>query len=371
MAQGLDKIIIPDRLRGQRQNKAQEISECIRQDIVNGKFPSGTLLASNLKLAKRFEVAPLTANKAMNFLVSEGLVIRKQGCGSYVAPNIRSKQTARVSHCLAIIDSFNYNDPAHNAAITTFSETMILYTRKLGHQIRLLPYGDICQEETARRELRGVDGILLSASCCDPLTEGILAKLKIPVVLYLRDGLGDAAFHQVSSDLGTGMREAVDFLLSRNCHELILFYETHQNGLSRRHALLQAISDVAAPIMIKEEIAFAERSIQGIEVYKKGLELAEKIRGNMIFCTSDIVALLLIQAFQDQGMQLQHDYQLVSIDNLEAEHYTPFGHPILTSIDYPRKIIAQKAVDLLLYCIDKPDDCRYIVRVPTRLIRRS
>ncbi|NMA21018.1 MAG: substrate-binding domain-containing protein [Lentisphaerae bacterium] len=352
----------------QRRNKSWMISEHLRKGIRNGKYPPGSLLSSSVQLAESFGVAPLTANRALNTLAAEGLVIRKQGRGSFVADKetIQDQPVYRIG----IADTINYTSPAHIAAMKTFSESMIQFIRNMGHQAQVFPYSDIRDETSSQSDLNTLKGLLLSAAYHDEKTEKVLVKLDIPIVLYLRDWLDDAPFHQVTSDFAPGMREAVNLLQEQNCKQLLIFSETHANGQARRQAFLRELSKANADIAITEEVAFKERSIQGIEVYKKGLEMAEKIRGSSIFCTSDIMAFLLVQAFLDKGLELRQDYQLISVDNLEAENFLPFGRPILTSIDYPRKTIARKAVELLLSQIENPDDCRHIIRVPTRLVCR-
>ncbi len=352
----------------QRRNKSWMISEQLRKGIQSGKYPPGGLLSSSVQLAESFGVAPLTAHRALNILAAEGLVIRKQGYGSFVA-NKKIVQDNPV-YRIGIADDSNYASPAQIAAMKTFSECMIQLTRNAGHQVQILPYPDICEETSSQSDLNTLKGLLLKASYYDEKTETVLSNLHVPIVLYLRDWLDDAPFHQVTSDFAPGMRESVNLLQEQNCRKLLIFSEAHANGQARRQAFLREFAKTGADIAITEEVSFKERSIQGIEVYKKGLELAEKIRGSSIFCTSDIMAFLLVQALLDKGLKLQQDYQLISVDNLEGENFLPFGHPILTSIDYPRKTIAMKAVELLLSQIENPDDCRHIIRVPTRLIRR-
>lgn len=351
-----------------RRNKSESISEELRRGILDGKYPPGSLLSSNIQLAADFDVAPLTANRALNKLVAEGLVIRKRGHGSYVAE--RPLSSSKPVYRIGIMETGNYLNPAQIAAMKTFSESMIQHIGRLGHQAQIIPYADICAGADSERELRKMNGFLLNSSCYDDKTEKLLSSLEVPIILYLRDWLDNAPFHQVGSDFTLGMREAVRLLIEQDCRELLVFSEAHRNGQARRQAFLQELSKANTSITIKEEAFFKERTIQGLEVYKKGLEMAEKIQDSSIFCTSDIMSFHLLQALIDKGLKLQRDYHLISVDNLESEDFLPFGKPVLTSIDYPRRKIALKAVELLLFLIENQDDCRHIVSVPTCLVRR-
>ncbi|MCB4771586.1 GntR family transcriptional regulator [Ancylobacter sp. Lp-2] len=61
------------------------IYRSLKDRIVGGGFPPGTRLPTERALAERFNAARNTVRKTMNRLVSEGLVIRHVGRGSFVA----------------------------------------------------------------------------------------------------------------------------------------------------------------------------------------------------------------------------------------------------------------------------------------------
>lgn len=62
----------------------QQVVAVIKAAIVTGKLAPGDQLPSFGDLAKRFGVAPMTVQKAVGILRDEGLVITRQGKGSYV-----------------------------------------------------------------------------------------------------------------------------------------------------------------------------------------------------------------------------------------------------------------------------------------------
>lgn len=69
--------------------KYLRIREMLRQKILDGTYPPGTQLPPDTKLHKTLRVNKLTAVRALNDLVREGLLIRRQGSGSYVADLIQ------------------------------------------------------------------------------------------------------------------------------------------------------------------------------------------------------------------------------------------------------------------------------------------
>lgn len=60
------------------------IYRSLKDRIVGGGFPPGTRLPTERALAERFNAARNTVRKTMNRLVSEGLVVRHVGRGSFV-----------------------------------------------------------------------------------------------------------------------------------------------------------------------------------------------------------------------------------------------------------------------------------------------
>ncbi|SER88646.1 DNA-binding transcriptional regulator, GntR family [Propionibacterium cyclohexanicum] len=63
-----------------------QISEPISKLIADGTLPPGTRLEDELSMASRLNVSRPTARKALQRLVDGGLVIRRRGVGTQVAP---------------------------------------------------------------------------------------------------------------------------------------------------------------------------------------------------------------------------------------------------------------------------------------------
>lgn len=64
--------------------KYQEISEKIREKIINGNFKAGGLLPDQNQLAKDFDTTRITIRKAIQALIIEGIVYTKRGAGTFV-----------------------------------------------------------------------------------------------------------------------------------------------------------------------------------------------------------------------------------------------------------------------------------------------
>lgn len=63
---------------------SQQIADALREEIASGALEPGDKLQSIRNLAKRFRVAPMTAQGAVEILRNEGLVYTSPGRGTFV-----------------------------------------------------------------------------------------------------------------------------------------------------------------------------------------------------------------------------------------------------------------------------------------------
>jgi len=63
----------------------QEVKQKITEDMVRGRYPMGQALPAEKDLSKELDVSIGTLRKAVDELVAEGIVVRRQGRGTYVA----------------------------------------------------------------------------------------------------------------------------------------------------------------------------------------------------------------------------------------------------------------------------------------------
>lgn len=67
---------------------SQAIYQSLRNSIVEGRLGSGARLPTERALASSFGAARNTVRKTMNLLVSEGMIVRHVGRGTFVARNV-------------------------------------------------------------------------------------------------------------------------------------------------------------------------------------------------------------------------------------------------------------------------------------------
>lgn len=81
----------------------QQLSDEIKEQILLGKLKAGDRLMTEAELSQQYEVSRITVRKAIELLVDEGYVLRKQGIGTFIA----EKKLRRVVDSENLVRSFS------------------------------------------------------------------------------------------------------------------------------------------------------------------------------------------------------------------------------------------------------------------------
>jgi GntR family transcriptional regulator len=90
----------------------QQIQNRLIDRISGGEFPPGTQIPSEIELSEQLNVSRMTARKALDVLVSKGILYRRRGKGTYVADDM-------VSYGLTTMHSFSRTLKARGYQIDT------------------------------------------------------------------------------------------------------------------------------------------------------------------------------------------------------------------------------------------------------------
>ena len=63
----------------------QQLIEEIQNMIFQGKLMEGDRLMTEAELSETYEVSRITVRKAIEYLVEEGILVKRQGIGTFVA----------------------------------------------------------------------------------------------------------------------------------------------------------------------------------------------------------------------------------------------------------------------------------------------
>ncbi|AMC92583.1 hypothetical protein AOC36_00810 [Erysipelothrix larvae] len=82
-----------------------QIAEQLRSDIIDGKYPLGSLLPTEIQLEQMFQVSKITIRNAVKILTEEGYVTKKSGVGTRVVKNNILSQLEHVASFSSILAS--------------------------------------------------------------------------------------------------------------------------------------------------------------------------------------------------------------------------------------------------------------------------
>jgi len=341
--------------------KSRKIAAALKQKIRTGKVPSGSPLPSARDLTKQYGVCMATANRALDILESEALIVRKKGSGNYVQKNIFRGHRLH----FGLADVIGPPNPARNILIDIFPESAIACFKAENCDCHIVPYPDF--RDRNLRAFSELDGLLLSDNYVDDDTRDFILSLKLPIVLYHAEYEMDLPFSQVIPDHATSMERLFSIAVHEKVSEIIILGPDHQNGQARARAFET----------YAKKYGFSDGQIRQMRIHQTDfredlLSLIPDVRGKLVLSCSDIVTYDLIRLFREHGLICGQDYLLVGYDNLGKMLKMPPGIPSVTSIDYSRASAARTAAKMLIQLARKPNAASYqTVKFPTRLVIRE
>lgn len=234
-------------------------------------------------------------------------------------------------------------------------------------------HGDAKRERVEIEMLLGsrVDGLIVASEQAEN-SPGIFVDLlreKIPFVLLDRFFSGLACPSVRADDFAAG-RIATEHLISLGHRAIAHIGVTRvSTGRLRMEGYLDALR--RRQISPRDEwiITGEQLTISGGYGSMRGL-MALKDQPTALFAANDPIAIGAIQACREAGLDVPGDLSIVGAGCIENSMYpTPF----LTTVDWPRRELGEKAAELLLELIDgkrQPKRTEWIYD-PALLVRKS
>jgi prepilin-type N-terminal cleavage/methylation domain-containing protein/prepilin-type processing-associated H-X9-DG protein len=349
--------------------KVRDVADHIHSEISSKHLKAGTAVLSARAFASKFDISVFTANRALNKLVDEGVLYRIHGSGTFVKGS-----QPNTSMLIGIADTpIKESTPAEYAASGIFLDTCLRHLSKHDCKIKYISYNDLCEFEKNLTFLNSLDGLIISSSYFDEKTKKFFEKYKGVLTFYRNEYIIDLPCNQIVPDLDTGFSEVFNSTSPDSHDGIVIIGAEHSNAYARcSHFLKHALkAGFKKEDVIENHILIAKGNNVRMAGYQYALKKLEQLRNKLIFCASDLIALGLTDAAQENGLKPGVDFDLISYGNLEAYGMHLFVEPFLTTIDYPKKEISQRAVELTVEAVKKHDRYQHIVKVPTHLITRQ
>ncbi len=71
---------------------AEQVEDVLRERIITGKYPTGERIPSEERLTEELQVSRATVRSALSVIATEGLIIRRQGDGTYASSRRKKRE---------------------------------------------------------------------------------------------------------------------------------------------------------------------------------------------------------------------------------------------------------------------------------------
>lgn len=333
----------------------KHIKKAIKNKTIIDKLPGERTLAKELGFSY------MTIRKAIDGLVTKGILFKVPTKGTFVASKKNNRKKTRNigyfldSNIVAGISSPYYslifNAIEKEAAKNDYS---VIYISNMG-------------EDKIANIISKLDGVIAS---CFPRIENIIHEINhsVPVVV-IDNSSADKTIPSVIIDNFNAVSDSVDFICSLD-HKRIGFMnglEDSDVGKNRYAGFINGLSKNR--IKLDESLIFLgdysyESGMQGAEYF-----LSLKNRPSAILCANDSMAIGMIKRLHLSGLSVPGDISVMGFDDIEVSSLII---PALTTVTAPVHEMAKRTVEMLHHLIQgKELDNKHIALSAQLAIRKS
>lgn len=353
-------------MKTSRHNKSEAIAKSLQEDFLRSSLPSGALVSSTRDIAEKYQVSPLTAHKALQKLVDEGMLFRIRGSGTYLKQGFQKTQRIGIADS-SITWLYNKEMVQTQNQIINYC---LDYLSEQNYTVQTISYAELANVRTATRLLTDLDGLLLSYNYLDATVLSHLKGRSFPIILYRHEFVDPHPMSQVIYDFEPGIIEAMQQLQISPEDPPILIFEATPSSLSRKKAWTEQLlrTGFSEKQLIFHEVHYSNRMV---ECFRLARVYGQKFQGRLLITCNDDIAFSMIAALAAENCLPGRDFRLVSIGNSEQYGFKFFQQASIAAIDRPMKSIAEESCKLLIRQIQDPSPCQNIIRVPGHFIMRS
>jgi DNA-binding LacI/PurR family transcriptional regulator len=369
---------IPDQDSFLFEPKYRKAAEQLRNEIALDRWGPGDQLPIERELAASLSVSVNTLRRAVSQLVSEGVLLRRQGAGTFV----RSQDPA-VDHPAPATAASSGSRLLIGVLVpsTTYYYPQVIdgvqrHLRETGSGVMLASskYDTELEEEELRAMLEtGVHGLLLVPNLHlmdDPQAYvDRLGELPVPHVLVERrppDPAPDDPTSYVMTDHEGGVYRAVKHLRALG-HRSVGLMGRHHTGTSEIIARGFAESSRLLDVEVPEGAAVRHESWSSAQVAEYARHCS-RTGVSAVFCHGDRDAAALTVHARRIGMDVPRDLAVVAYDDEVAE----VGDVPLTAVSPPKQEVGHLAAELLLRNLNQGDRAlTHRIRLQPRLVTRA
>lgn len=334
------------------------VAEHLRQQVQCGAMKAGDRVPSMSTIQARFGVSLGTVQKVHDLLEQEGLIVREQGRGTFVA-DARTRRTGLIGF-IGSIFSTTSQFPVSMHLAEGIREVLER------EELRLLML-----DATSPLGWDKVDGLLI---CAPGQIEEVSRDLPahLPQVSLLASLSGKSSV--VADDFG-GARDAVAQLVAQGHRRIACLMEREplisQERVRGYHAGLReaGIEPQACWMRRIERFGLEDYRVWSRRNLENWLREDWKESGcTALLAQNDSAAIGVVMALQEAGLSVPQDVSVIGFDGTELCNYIM---PHLSAVEIPLRQIGAEGTELLLRHIEQPDRMPQTITLPMRFQARQ
>ncbi|KKR03966.1 MAG: Transcriptional regulator, GntR family with LacI sensor [Candidatus Uhrbacteria bacterium GW2011_GWF2_39_13] len=323
--------------------KFEQLKDLLLRQFKSGRYKAGDKIPSETELAEKYGLNRETVNKTILTLVASGTLIRKRGCGTYIAiPRKEQRLKLGIVICPAMIsdgqpvEMFNYVDVFGGISKATAElncELEIISKEK---------FRFYAEDILGFVKDKKLDGILSYGY--NPNDEKIAVALKNESVPYVVIACWDngGKVNLVTVDIENGCLELVKYLLGKGHSNIACLSISEKAMISIAPRIRGIVKALSLNNVYKEKysLKFENNNEIGhtLDALLKTRELP-----SAILTTTDLAAFSVIEHLGEKGIRTPNDISIASIDDIEK---ASISEPPLTTLRIPRDKMGYEGVML-------------------------
>jgi DNA-binding LacI/PurR family transcriptional regulator len=327
------------------------IHTTVKDEILAGVYPPGTLLPTESNLAEKYGVSRPTISKVYNQLQKEGYVNKKKGTGTLVLFN--GSQAKVYTFGLLLPGS------GESEIFSVINDQILKQSKKM--HFYCLWEGATASNADIRRNLietccdnyiaKGVDGIFFSplerVPDADEINRSICDKIRqagIPLILIDRDIVPipqKSPFDVIGIDNYNAGCHMATHLMDAGCSDIHFLFRPHSAYSVRIRSL--GVKDTVQEAGLVFDENHLHCADPGDLDYIKKISVVKGKTG--IICANDSTAAVLMSSLETIGYTISRDLLICGYDNMKYSQHLKHS---LTSFTQPCIEIANSSIDLMM-----------------------
>lgn len=334
--------------------KYVQLADSLREQIVRGELRPQDRVPSFPQLRGEFGISQNTVEKAHALLEQEGLIVRKQGVGTFVAARERRSATN-------VIGIYGLDPQARRVS---YYLHLLHGIQRAAHEVGLEVL--LLNPRSPSTRWEKIDGVLMCHPDPERAAQSLPPGMRCVSLLYKAPGIPS-----VISDDYQGMFEATQHLISLG-HQRIAYLHEYDPLTSPR---VDGYRDALKQAGIKSQKKWQREMVpysgeegfrsRGRESMKQWLTDGWAEAGvTALLCQNDQTSIGVLDALREAKVRVPQQLSLIGFDSTDE---CEVCHPRLTSVKVPLEEIGARGLQLLLEEMERDKRKVQTTVLPTHL----